>query len=88
MIARQTSRTFMDFFWSFIRACLDEEMLVCLSTLQSYCLLSVFARGVDNLFGDKTYCTKTIGGWRRKNVTIPENMATEGWMEMAGKCRM
>ena len=45
----------------------DEEMLVCLSTLQSYCLLSVFARGVDNLFGDKTYCTKTIGGWMRQN---------------------
>ena len=29
---------------------LDEDMLVCLATLQSYYLLSVFARGVDNLF--------------------------------------
>jgi hypothetical protein len=67
---------------------LDEEMLVCLATLQSYWLLSVFARCVDNLFGDKTYCTKTIGAWRWQNVTIPEKMVSEKGMEMAGKCRM
>ena len=49
--------TFMDFFRSFIGMGLDEDMLVCLLTLQSYCLLSVFARGVDNLFvnNPKTY---------------------------------
>lgn len=48
MIARQMIMTFMGFFCSLIRACLDEDVLVCLATLQSNCLLSVFARGVDN----------------------------------------
>ena len=55
MIARQTSRTFMGFFRGFIYV-LDEDMLVCLATLQSYCLISVCARGVDNLFGNNIPC--------------------------------
>ena len=53
MMARQMIMTFMGFFRGFISG-LDDDMLVCLATLQSYCLLSVFARGVDNLFRDKT----------------------------------
>ena len=52
MIVRQMIMAFMDFFCGFIGKGLDEVMLVCLATLQSYCLLSVFARGVDNLIGN------------------------------------
>ena len=62
MIARQMTMIFMDFFRSFIGMGLDEDMLVCLATLQSYCLLSIFARGVDNLFGNKNLLYKN--NWR------------------------
>ena len=54
----------MGFFRGFIGMGLDEDMLICLSTLQSYCLLSVFARDVDNLFGEKTLLY--INNWRLK----------------------
>ena len=53
---------FMGFFCGLIGMGLDKDMLDCLSTMQSYCLLSIFARGVDNLFGDKTLLYKN--NWR------------------------
>lgn len=60
---------------------LDEDMLICLSTLQSYCLLSVFARGVDNLFGNNNL--SYINNWRVE-VAKSDNSREDGDGERDG----
>jgi hypothetical protein len=73
MMARQMIMTFMDFFRGFIGMGLDEEMLVCLSTMQSYCNYPSLQEVLITYSMIKPYCTKQLvgGGGKIIKPTTP-----------------